>query len=131
MDASTRRKLASLRRALFDAIADSDEVNRRLDDLRAEGFSLYLLVDGSSHRDEPSEAEVDQVLREEIERRRAGLPPHAGLGPKGRLQLAARPSGPPPEEPAFRINGADVDLLRSLGIDPTRKARRRRKESGR
>ena len=29
-------------------------------------------------------------------------------------------------EPAFRINSSDLVLLRSLGIDPTRRVRRRR-----
>ena len=47
MDASTRRKLDDFRRALSEAISDSSEATRRLVDLREEGFSLYLLLDGS------------------------------------------------------------------------------------
>lgn len=30
-------------------------------------------------------------------------------------------------KPSFRIDGRDLSFLKSIGIDPTRKARRRRK----
>lgn len=31
----------------------------------------------------------------------------------------------PPQEPVFQINGSDLGFLRSIGIDPTRRVRRR------
>jgi hypothetical protein len=31
----------------------------------------------------------------------------------------------PPQEPVFQINGQDLSFLKSIGIDPTRRARRR------
>ena len=33
---------------------------------------------------------------------------------------------PPPKEPVFKVDGQDVAFLKSLGIDATRPARRRR-----
>jgi len=39
------------------------------------------------------------------------------------LTLAA---GRGPGEPVFQINGTDLSFLRSIGIDPTRRLRRRR-----
>ncbi len=34
---------------------------------------------------------------------------------------------PRPSEPSFQINTTDLSFLRSIGIDPTRRLRRRRK----
>ena len=31
----------------------------------------------------------------------------------------------PPQDPVFQINGTDLSFLKSIGIDPTRRARRR------
>ena len=42
--------------------------------------------------------------------------------PAGVEEAAARPDGPPPE---FRIDAADLAFLRAIGIDPTRRVRRR------
>lgn len=41
------------------------------------------------------------------------------------LKLEMQPPEPPPE-PAFRLDGDDVSFLKSMRIDPTRRARRRR-----
>jgi hypothetical protein len=37
---------------------------------------------------------------------------------RGKLPLS-------PQEPVFQINGPDLSFLKSIGIDPTRRARRR------
>jgi hypothetical protein len=88
--------LRELRRALSEAISESSEVSRTLRKIREEGYSLYLLVDCKRER----EADDDS------------------------FPLAApRTSG---REPAFQINGNDLSFLRSIGIDPTRRLRRRR-----
>jgi hypothetical protein len=39
-------------------------------------------------------------------------------GERGKLPLA-------PQDPVFQINGPDLSFLKSIGIDPTRRARRR------
>ena len=91
--------LRELRRALSDAISESSEVNRTLRKIREEGYSLYLLVDFKRDANEPEP-----------------------------VTFAATPrltSG----EPAFQIDGRDLSFLRSIGIDPTRRLRRRRAAS--
>lgn len=40
--------------------------------------------------------------------------------------LALAPAHRGPGEPVFQINGTDLSFLRSIGIDPTRRLRRRR-----
>jgi len=90
--------LRELRRALSDAISDSSEVSRTLRRIREEGYSLYLLVD--CKRD---------MLGEDDDA----------------LPVASRRGGRE-REPVFQINGPDLHFLRSIGIDPTRRSRRRR-----
>jgi len=84
-------------RALSEAISDSSEASRKLRQLKDEGYSLYLLLDGGGG-----------------ENGRGGQPAAAP-----QKQLAAG-------QPEFRINGKDLSFLRSIGIDPTRRLRRRR-----
>ncbi len=87
-------------RALSEAISDSSEASRKLRQIRDEGYSLYLLLDGS--------------------RAEAGADGSGALVTQGgSRQLAAGP-------PEFRINSTDLSFLRSIGIDPTRRLRRRR-----
>jgi hypothetical protein len=42
-------------------------------------------------------------------------------------KLAEDPSPEPVRRPDFRLSTGDVSFLKSIGIDPTRNARRRRK----
>lgn len=97
--------LRELRRALSEAISESTEVSRTLRKIREEGYSLYLLVD--CKRDLPDE-EPQPVSR--------------SARPAARTRGAA--------EPVFQIDGRDLSFLRSIGIDPTRRLRRRRGNSG-
>lgn len=89
--------LRDLRRALSEAISESSEVNRTLRKIREEGYSLYLLVDCKRDANEPEEP----VTFSTVPRRSSG-------------------------EPAFQIDIRDLSFLRSIGIDPTRRLRRRR-----
>jgi len=88
--------LRELRRALSEAISESSDVSRTLRRIREEGYSLYLLVDCKRDREGNDDA----------------LP-----------VTTPRTAG---GEPAFQINGTDLSFLRSIGIDPTRRLRRRR-----
>jgi hypothetical protein len=120
MDSSTRRKLDDFRRALSEAISDSNEAARRLYELRREGFDLYLLLDGSG-RELPGRTLEDDLLGDQaLQRLPRALPVRAP-----RASGAAAGNG---EAPQFRITSDDVSWLRSLGIDPTRKTRRRRND---
>jgi hypothetical protein len=96
LDDRLHHMLRDLRRALSEAISESSEVSRTLRKIREEGYSLYLLVDCKRERE----------------------------GDDDPLPVAApRRSG---GEPVFQINGNDLSFLRSIGIDPTRRLRRRR-----
>ena len=90
--------LRDLRRALSDAISESSEVNRTLRKIREEGYSLYLLVDCKRDANDQE--------------------PLALTGPP-RLPSGSR-------EPVFQIDIRDLSFLKSIGIDPTRRLRRRR-----
>jgi hypothetical protein len=98
LDDKLHQMLRDLRRALSEAISDSTEVSRTLRKIREEGYSLYLLVDCKR------ETNVDDAL---------------SLTPAPRLSSE--------RDPAFQINGNDLSFLRSIGIDPTRRLRRRRR----
>ncbi len=88
--------LRDLRRALSDAISESPDVSRTLRRIRDEGYSLYLLVDCKRE----ALGEDDDALPVASRRRE--------------------------REPVFQINSPDLHFLRSIGIDPTRRTRRRR-----
>lgn len=93
--------LRDLRRALSEAISESTEVSRTLRKIREEGYSLYLLVDC----------------------KREGLDgEHVALTPPAASRTLTAGQG----EPNFQIDGRDLSFLRSIGIDPTRRLRRRR-----
>ena len=96
LDDKLHQMLRELRRALSEAISDSAEVNRTLRKFREEGYALYLLVD---------------CKRESLD--------------DEPLSLTA-PRFHSRSEPVFQIDGRDLSFLRSIGIDPTRRLRRRR-----
>lgn len=96
LDDKLHQMLRELRRALSDAISDSSEVNKTLRKIREEGYSLYLLVDCKR---EVNDSEPVALT----------APRWSGSG-----------------DPVFQIDGRDLNFLKSIGIDPTRRLRRRR-----
>ena len=92
-----RRLLGDLRRSLSRVFSETPEVNRVLHRIREQGWSLYLVIDKRENQGEPNAFELSSQM----------------------------PSTEP--DPTFRINGRDLTFLRSVGIDPTRTLRRRRK----
>ncbi len=92
-----RRLLSDLRNSLSRVFSESPEVNRVLHRIGAQGWSLYLVIDKSEGQSEPNAFEISS-------------------------RMASAES-----DPSFRINGRDLSFLRSVGIDPTRTLRRRRK----
>lgn len=89
--------LEDLGRALLGAISESASVSRSLKRLSEEGYTLHVLLDCRPHDERPAAAR-----------------PAAAEVATGGL--------PPP----FRIDRADLDFLRSVGIDPTRRRPARR-----
>ena len=102
-EAKKRTLLADVERALLEALAESAEMHRVLYRLQRAGWALELHLD--CHRVDASADDESSAKR--TRNRRA----------------AAERSAPP--EPAFVIDSGDLRFLRSIGIDPTRKRRRR------
>jgi hypothetical protein len=101
LNAKIRRLLRDLQSSLSKALAESSEVSDVLDRIREEGWSLYLVVDRNAEEtDEPQEA----------------------------FELTASCPIPEGADPVFKIDGRDLLFLKSVGIDPTRKLRKRRGE---
>ena len=96
LDDKLNQMLRDLRRALSEAISESTEVNRTLRKIREEGYSLYLLVDCKREARDESDEPIT-------------VPARRGAA-----------------DPVFQIDGRDLSFLRSIGIDPTRRLRRRR-----
>ena len=89
--------LGAFGRALVEAINGSSEASGVARRIQREGYSLHLVLG---------------CLQ--------------GGQAEGGGELAPQPPDPA-RKPAFRLNGDDVTFLKSIGIDPTRAVRRRRK----
>jgi hypothetical protein len=87
--------LQDLRGAITEALVDSTDVTRSMDQIRDEGWSVYLVIDRKLEDETPEGIELTG-------------------GQAGHI------------EPTFKINSADLSFLKSVGIDPTRRVRRRR-----
>jgi hypothetical protein len=97
VDDKIKQLLRELGSAINESISSSDDVNRHIQRIRDEGYDLYVVLDatiGLNKHDEDEEAA-----------------PAAELVVKSDREIQ------------FRINVNDLALLRSLGIDPTRKVR--------
>lgn len=92
-----RKLLKDLRHSLSKVFSDSPEVNRVLNRIREQGWALYLIIDKTENPAEHNAFELSAEMADDD------------------------------VEPTFRINGRDLTFLRSVGIDPTRTLRRRRK----
>lgn len=100
-DRDIRQMIKDLGRAVAQAISTSDDVNEVVRRIRHHGFSLSLVLNCEEEG-----------------------------GEEAKLELTPRRSTPRPggssSEAGFRLDSTDVSWLRSLGIDATRPARRRR-----
>ena len=96
MDEKIKQLLQELGTAINESISSSDDVNQHIQRIRDEGYDLYVVLDatiGLNKQDDEDATDDDVTVAE------------------------------PPREVQFRINVNDLSLLRSLGIDPTRKVR--------
>jgi hypothetical protein len=100
LEAKKRSLLSSLERALLDALAESPEVHRSIWRLQRAGFTLQFA----------------------IECREAGAD-----GAEPRAEAGAAPIGEAARPGTFRIDAGDLRFLRSIGIDPTRRTRAKRR----
>jgi|ERR1051325_10216831 hypothetical protein len=100
VDDKIKQLLQDLGTAINESISTSEDVNRHIQKIRDEGYDLYVVLD----------ATIGLNKQEE----------------EGETTAVAAPSAPP-KDAQFRININDLALLRSLGIDPTRKVRTARR----
>ena len=108
LDERTRAYLRELGAALNEAVSSSEKVHEILARVRAEGYDAYLVLDATvalDKRGRRSQAALPSI-------RRGGL-------------LRDREEGG--ETAVFQINVKDLSFLRSVGIDPTRPIRARRR----
>jgi hypothetical protein len=102
-----RAMLKELGQAINESISGSGRVHDSIQKIRDEGYNLYMVLD----------AKVGVGKRERSSRSRR----------TGALACAEPDEAPAAgERAAFRINLKDLRLLKALGIDPTRKVRKRR-----
>ncbi len=106
LDEKTRAHLRELGSALNEAVSASPKVHEILARVKAEGYDAYLVLDATVALD------------------RRGRRSSAALPSIRRGSPSARGEG---ETATFQINVKDLYLLRSLGIDPTRPVRARRR----
>lgn len=100
MDDKIKQLLQDLGTAINESISSSDDVNQHIQRIRDEGYDLYVVLDATiGLNKQDSEATEDVVP----------VP------------------ATPPREVQFRINVNDLSMLRSLGIDPTRKVKSARR----
>lgn len=100
MDDKIKQLLQELGTAINESISGSEDVNRHIQKIRDEGYDLYVVLDatiGLNKQDADASEETAVVPAE------------------------------PPKEVQFRINVNDLAMLRSIGIDPTRKVRAARR----
>ncbi len=105
-----REMLKELGQAINESISGSGRVHDSIQRIRDEGYNLYMVLDakvGVNKR----ETRLTRVRR----------------GAARVLEPEDSDEAPTAEErAAFRINLKDLRFLRSVGIDPTRKVRKRR-----
>ena len=101
VDEKIKQLLRDLGTAINESISGSDDVNQHIQRIRDEGYDLYVVLDAT-----------------------------IGLNKQEDDATATPNAAPPPidiREVQFRINVNDLALLRSLGIDPTRKVKSMRR----
>lgn len=101
LDEHIRQLLKELGDAINESISSSEDVNDRIQRIRDEGYNLYVVLDATIGLDKNDEDGT----------------------PSAELRFADGERNESTTEVQFRINVNDLALLRSLGIDPTRKVR--------
>jgi hypothetical protein len=104
-----REMLKELGQAINESISGSDRVHDSIQKIREEGYNLYMVLDAKVgvNRQE------SRASGSRASRRRAAVEPVVERVATGDARAA------------FLINVKDLRILKSLGIDPTRKVRLR------
>ena len=108
MDDRIKQLLKELGDAINESISESTDVNDRIQRIRDEGYNLYVVLDATIGLNKNDDSDEGEAV------------------PATSTELALRDE-PREESVQFRINVNDLGLLRSLGIDPTRKVKTARR----
>jgi len=103
VDDRIKQLLRDLGTAINESISGSDDVNKQIQKIRDEGYNLYVVLDATIGLNRQGDEETPAPEPAEL--------------------VAVKSS----KDVQFRININDLALLRSLGIDPTRKVRTARR----
>jgi hypothetical protein len=98
VDEKIKQLLQDLGTAINESISASEDVNQHIQRIRDEGYDLYVVLDAT-----------------------------IGLNKQDSDDTEVATPAEPPKQVSFRINVNDLALLRSLGIDPTRKVKSARR----
>jgi hypothetical protein len=116
--------IRDLRRALAEAISESSDVSRSLRRIREEGYAMVLHLDCKREAGDeepplvtaPRAAVLADRLNDKTEK----------LAKPTKSERPESTALVPAPEPTFQIDGRDLGFLRSIGIDPTRRLRRKK-----
>jgi hypothetical protein len=114
LEEKVRAYLRELGAALNDAVSSSEKVHEILAKVKAEGYGVYLVLDAT-------------VALEKRGRRSSASLPSIRRGALQSARAAEHGEGRTVETAVFQINVKDLSFLRSVGIDPTRPIRARRR----
>jgi hypothetical protein len=99
VDDKIKQLLQDLGTAINESISGSDDVNQHIQRIRDEGYDLYVVLDATiGLNKQDADTDSDEAV-----------------------------PATPAREVQFRINVNDLSMLRSLGIDPTRKVKSARR----
>lgn len=106
MDEKIKQLLKDLGEAINESISGSEDVNEHIQRIKNEGYNLYVVLDATIglDREDGSPAE----------------PAKESQAPGMEVATVRR-------DVQFRIDVNDLNFLRSVGIDPTRKAKAQKK----
>jgi hypothetical protein len=98
VDDKIKQLLQDLGTAINESISGSEDVNHHIQRIRDEGYDLYVVLDATIGLNKQDDEE-------------------------GTTEETAVTPATPPREVQFRINVNDLQFLRAVGIDPTRKVK--------
>lgn len=114
MDDKIKQLLRDLGTAINESISGSDDVNRHIQKIRDEGYDLYVVLDATIGLNKQDEDEATITSSTTTNNATASEPQSTAVVRSDRSVQ-------------FRIDVNDLALLRSLGIDPTRRVRTARR----
>jgi hypothetical protein len=106
LDEKIKQLLKDLGQAINESISGSEDVNEHIQKIKNEGYNLYVVLDATIGLDRDDDSTEE---------------------PAGESQAPGTEVATIRRDVQFRIDVNDLNFLRSVGIDPTRKAKAQKK----